>query len=289
MPRRTALVCATLLAAAALPAPHGSRPAQSQPPANSLTLFAWERGMGFQSPLRQDMRMYLRFYEWNMFEARQPGQHTRGNDRLPRSVSADHTQAEAGTDDLLLTVRAGAESADLILAITNRTDYEWPALAAIIPCFNPGPADSRNRELANTNTYFWGPPGLERLEKREIHFAQAHEAELRRISPNGQFVFSGKWPTAPSGALGGIMIRESSDGKWVTGVAWEDFLSAQAHNPWECMHLAVRVGPLKPGARKIIRGKVYLFQGKKEDCFQRYRADFPRASSALRDGGRGEM
>lgn len=282
MPRRSVLVCAALLAAAGVPARDGLRPVQSRLPAEGLRLFVWERGIGFESPVRQDMRMYLRFYEWNLFEARQPGQHTSGNDRLPRRVDDSRTQGVVGTDDLLLTVRAGADSAELTLMVSNRTEYEWPVLAAIIPCFNPGPADSRNREFANTNTYFYGPQGLQRLEKREIHFAQAQEAELRRVSPDGQFVFSGKWPTAPSSALGGIIIRESNDRRWVTGIAWEEFLSAQAHNPWECMHLAVRVGPLKPGAQKIIRGRVYLFQGKKEDCFQRYLADFARTPSVPR-------
>jgi hypothetical protein len=73
------------------------------------------------------------------------------------------------------------------------------------------------------------------------------------------------------------MIRESLDHKWVTGIAWERFLAAQGHNPWLCMHLSVRVGPLGPGEERKIRGKVYLFKGGKEDCLRYYRADFNKS------------
>jgi hypothetical protein len=248
--------------------------AQAQESRSKLRLFDWERGIGFESPHQKDMRMYLWFYEWNLFEARRPGPHTIGTYRLPRKVSDDGAMGEVRTKDLHLTVKSGTDAADLTLAVTNLSDHDWPELAAIIPCFNPGPKETRNPLFANTNTYFYGPRGLERLQKREIHFAQTLRPALDRISPEGQFVFSFKWPTSPVNAAGGILIRESTDGKWVTGIAWEDFLSAQGHNPWECMHLSVRVGPLKRQKQKIIRGKLYLLQGTKEDCFKRFLSDF---------------
>ncbi|MCP5111462.1 MAG: hypothetical protein GY953_11570 [bacterium] len=244
----------------------------------SLRLFEWERGIGFESPEQSQMRVYLWFYEWNMFEARKPGEHTGGSWEWTKSVSDDGRTATTGPDDLRLKVVATTDSADLSLEITNRSSHDWPELAAVIPCFNPGPEESRNQQFANTNTYFYGPRGLERLQKREIHFADPLRPLLDRMSPDGTFFFSHKWPTSPVNAAGGVIIRESGDGEWVTGIAWEDFLSAQGHNPWQCMHLSVRVGPLKPGERKTLRGKVYLFRGDKEDCLRRYLADFGRAS-----------
>ena len=74
--------------------------------------------------------------------------------------------------------------------------------------------------------------------------------------------------------VGGLIVREATDGKWVCGIAWEDFLSAQGHNPWECMHLSIRIGPLESGKSKTIRGRIYVFEGDKEDLLQRYRDDF---------------
>jgi len=40
------------------------------------------------------------------------------------------------------------------------------------------------------------------------------------------------------------------------------------------MHLSVKVGPLKRGETSEIRGKMYLFQGSKEDCLKRFQNDF---------------
>ena len=52
------------------------------------------------------------------------------------------------------------------------------------------------------------------------------------------------------------------------------YLSAQGHNPWNCMHLSIKVGPLKQGQRRTINGKIYLFEGSREDCLQAFRRDF---------------
>ena len=94
---------------------------------------------------------------------------------------------------------------------------------------------------------------------------------------DGQFVFSQKWPTSPDNAYQGLIVRESTDGEWVAGIAWERFLSAQGHNPWACMHLCVNVGPLAPGESKTIRGRIYLFPGTRDECYDRFRKDFADA------------
>jgi hypothetical protein len=248
-------------------------PAHAQTP---LSLFEWDRGIGFEAAGEEDMRVYLWFYEWNMFEAREPGQHTGGSYEWTRRVSDDGMAATVGPDDLRLTINAVPDGAEMKLEVANRSDHDWPELAAVIPCFNPGPQETRNRRFANTKTYFHGPRGLEQLQKREIHFSGAQRHLLDRIAPDGQFVFSHKWPTSPSNAVGGLIIRESTDGEWVTGIAWEDSLSSQGHNPWECMHLSILVGPLKRGESKTIKGKVYLFRGGRADCFRRYQSDFQK-------------
>ena len=73
-------------------------------------------------------------------------------------------------------------------------------------------------------------------------------------------------------------MRESSDSKWVTGVAWDRFLSCQGHNPWECMHLSTRVGPLKRGQSRELRGHIYLLPGNKEDLLEAWQDDFQEAA-----------
>jgi hypothetical protein len=74
-------------------------------------------------------------------------------------------------------------------------------------------------------------------------------------------------------AKAGILIRESVEGDWVTAVGWADYLSVQGHNPWNCMHVCARVGPLKQKESRTVRGRLYLFRGTKEDCLARFADD----------------
>ena len=138
------------------------------------------------------------------------------------------------------------------------------------------PKAKLNPQFDNEKTWFLGKSGLERQIKREIHFDSALRPQLDKLSPDGKFAFSSKWPTSPRNAHGGLLLRESTDGQWVAGIAWDRFLSAQGHNPWRCMHLCVRVGPLKPQESRTIRGRIYLFQGTKEDLLAKYRKDFKK-------------
>lgn len=127
--------------------------------------------------------------------------------------------------------------------------FFWPTLAAIIPCLSPGLVGG------NLNERHGSAEGL--LRARDC-----------------AFVFSQKWPSPGPDATGGLIVRESTDGTGVSGIAWDDCLSVQAHNPWRCMHLAVRVGPLKRHDTRTIRGKLYPLEGTKEDCLRLYWSDF---------------
>lgn len=241
----------------------------------NIRLFDWQRGIGLESRARPGMTMYLWFYEWNMFDAVEVGQHTHGGyTQFERCFSKAGDEATLTSETMALSARAVRGGVSLSLTVTNRSEHDWPALAGIIPCFNPGPTETRNPQFANTNTYFCGKTCLERQHEREIHFNAALRDSIDQQSDRGTFVFSRKWPTSESDAMRGLLIRESTDGRWVTGIAWDDFLSAQGHNPWQCMHLCIRVGPLKKGQTRTIRGRIYLFEGDREDCLRRYCKDF---------------
>ena len=255
-------------------------------------LAEWERGVALQAPGPPGMAVYFWFYEWNMFDAVSPGQHTQGTFHSVRTLDSAGAEAVLGLPGLRLLVRVVSGGADLRLQATNTTGRDWPAIAGIIPCLSPGrvqaatptPATEsffhvpRNPEFADPDrkrTYFLARDGLALLASRDIHFNGDLRAAVDRASARGPFVFSKKWPTSEVNAGAGLLVRESVDGRWVTGVGWEDFLSVQGHNPWNCMHACVRVGPLAPGQTKTIRGKLYLFQGGRNECLARFREDFP--------------
>lgn len=250
-----------------------------------LKLTKWERGVKLESRSDKAGFAYLWFYEWHLFGAVENAEHTQGSHAWNWVIDPEGTLARMDADWLKMRVKAAENGADMSLEISNTTDYDWPEIAAIIPCFNPG--NPRNQAQQNPifldsrhkHTYFLGKSGLELIRgaaPREIHFNQAFHEKImgwKKERDDGRFVFSGKWPTSERDAYAGLLIRESEDRKWVMGIAWESFISAQGHNPWKCMHLSIRVGPLKKGETKTIRGKMYLFKGSKEDCLRCFEQD----------------
>lgn len=240
-------------------------------------LFSWERGIGLHPRDEPEMKVYLWFYEWNMFGAVNPEQHSRGDWENEVAVSEDGASATIDcAPHFKLEAKVSDSGADLTLHAMNRSERDWPELAGIIACFNPGPEDVRNAQFENENTSFRAPDGLLKLDKREIHWNDNLRAAIDAVQPDGKYVWDEKWPRAEPNATGGILMRESNDGKWRTGIAWERFLSCQGHNPWKCMHLGIHLGPLTAGESRSIQGKIYLVEETDQQLLDRYDRDFPR-------------
>ncbi|MBK9170375.1 MAG: hypothetical protein IPM24_23335 [Bryobacterales bacterium] len=249
-------------------------------------LFEWERGVALQQHGRDDLTMYLWFYEWNLFDARSRGHQSPGTYRTERLVNPGGTSAVIRTAGLELTVDTVADGARLTLKVTNVSGHEWRETAAIIPCWNPGrvpgtnpssplPLNADFADPARDRSYFRSAAGITLLDSRAIHFNHWLRPALDRMGPDGVFAFSYKWPTSDVDATAGVLIRESADRTWVTGIGWEDFTSVQGHNPWSCLHASIRVGPLKPGESKTIRGRLFLFPGSRDECLTRFEKEFP--------------
>ena len=85
-----------------------------------ITLDKWRRGFSFTPDERNDLTMYLWFYEWNMFEAVHPGQHT-GGDHVPQQTLDDNVGVLEHPDlGLRLNVSGNENGADLLLSIANK-------------------------------------------------------------------------------------------------------------------------------------------------------------------------
>ena len=255
-----------------------------------MKLSIWDRGVKITSPTDEGTFAYLWFYEWSLFDAVQEGEHKGGDSDWTWEIDSEGTLAQSESDWFKISAEATEDGADLLLEVTNNTERDWPDIAAIIPCFNPGFDGSKNTDAvpnlkflddSYTNTYFLGENGLDLIAgdaPREIHFNHSQMPSIQgwdKEREDGQFIWYHKWPTSKRNAHAGLLVRESDDGTQTMAIAWDSFLTAQGHNPWKCMHLSVRLGPLKPGETKSIRGKIYLFDGSKEDCLAKFENDFP--------------
>ncbi len=239
-----------------------------------LELFEWERGLALRSlSEREPLSMYLWFYEWRLFDALEPGEWTQAEYDWPRGVASDGQSAWIQADMLRLEARVRGDAVELELKVENSSEHAWPEHASIIACFNPGPPATKPYEMGHhKSTYFVGEHGLERLPDRDFHFRASLRESLETRAPELKFDFSERWRTSARDDHGGLLLRTSQSERWSCGVAWEDWLGVQAHNPWLCMHVATRVGPLAPGERRSVRGRLVLLEGSREAALERLRA-----------------
>ena len=75
----------------------------------------------------------------------------------------------------------------------------------------------------------------------------------------------------PSNGLCGCF---SADEKWIMAVAWEPYQEI-FQGVVACLHSDFRLGGLKPGETKEIRGKIYVVPANAEKLVRRYEKDFP--------------
>lgn len=76
----------------------------------------------------------------------------------------------------------------------------------------------------------------------------------------------------------GLMGCFSADERTILAVAWEPYQEL-FQGVAACMHSDFRIGGLKPGETKHIRGKLYVVPADVDALFQRYTRDFPEQAA----------
>lgn len=232
--------------------------------------------------------MYFRFYEWNLFGAVREGLMTQADKSQPMTSEVSEQAIGLRYPDHCVRVEARPRetSIELVCTVGNTSDRTWHELASIVPCFNPGrtpdgtPQTESFADDTESSTYFLSGSGLEQLTGRSIHWIDDYREQIAKSEPEDGFPWDHKWPTAARTASEALIVREGIDGQWATGIAWEDSISVQGHNPWNCMHLSAKIGPLAPGETMTVNGKLYLDHGDKHTIVEQYADDFASADVA---------
>jgi hypothetical protein len=72
----------------------------------------------------------------------------------------------------------------------------------------------------------------------------------------------------------GLSARINLERNWVSGLFWENTSHITNHHPADCLHAIVNIGNIPPYSERIIRGKIYWFQGTLDDLFFKWKNDF---------------
>jgi len=72
----------------------------------------------------------------------------------------------------------------------------------------------------------------------------------------------------------GLATRVNNEGTWISGIFWEKTSHITDHHPADCLHSIVNIGNIPPHSKRVIRGKIYWFEGTKDDLFRKWQNDF---------------
>jgi len=77
----------------------------------------------------------------------------------------------------------------------------------------------------------------------------------------------------------GLIARTDINREWVSAIYWNNTSHVTDHHPADCLHSIVNIGNIPPYSSRIVRGKIYWFEGSLTDLQHKYQKDFVDARS----------
>jgi hypothetical protein len=73
---------------------------------------------------------------------------------------------------------------------------------------------------------------------------------------------------------GGLITRTNSAKTWICGIFWQRTSHVTDHHPADCLHAIVNLGGIPPRSIRMLRGKIYWFEGTLADLVHHWHTDF---------------
>jgi hypothetical protein len=202
-------------------------------------------------------------------EADPDGRRIRLRSRLEDGVIVDHE------------IRAGQDEVDFRVVATNPTAVESQAHWAQ-PCIRVDRYAGVKREPAS-EAYL--PRCFIYVDGRPVRMPTTPWARTAVYTPGQVWCPEGvsrddvnPRPLSPIVPSNGLIGCVSADGRELLANAWEPYQEL-FQGVIVCLHSDFRIGGLKPGESKAIRGKIYLMPADQTALLARYRRDFPEQAA----------
>ena len=207
-----------------------------------------------------------------------------------RLVAADdggrHLTLECTLSDGVVVrheIRAGSDEVDFRLTATNPTDKPSDAAWAQ-PCIRVDAFTGRDKNTYLDKCFVFLDGKLSRMPTRDW--------ATKALYTPGQVWCPGgvsrddvnPRPLSPNVPDNGLIGCYSADEKMIFAVAFEPYQEL-FQGVIACLHSDFRIGGLKPGETKNIRGKIYVMPADTEKLLARYKADFPEHFAKGTNGG----
>ena len=175
--------------------------------------------------------------------------------------------------EVMHDIRARKDEVEFNLVLHNKgdkaIDVDW-----FQPCISVAQFTNRKQEDYISSCFIFTGSGLTTLDKTrrtEEGFYKGGQVyvpagiNLKDVNPR---------PISPDQPANGLIGCFSGDNKYIMATAWDNYQEL-FQGIFVCIHSDPRIGGLKPGEVKKLRGKLYIVKNDPKKLLQRYQRDFP--------------
>ena len=175
--------------------------------------------------------------------------------------------------EVIHDIRARKDEVEFNLVLHNRgnkaIDIEW-----FQPCISVDQFTNRKQEDYLPRCFIFTDSGLTTLDKTRRTEEALYKGGQVYVPPGINLKDVNPRPISPDRPANGLIGCFSDDNKYIMATAWDNYQEL-FQGIFVCIHSDPRIGGLKAGEVKKLRGKLYIVKNDPEKLLQRYQQDFP--------------
>ena len=176
--------------------------------------------------------------------------------------------------EVLHDIRAGKDEVDLRLTLKNLSD-QFVDVQWFQPCMRVDRFAGRNQSNYIDKSFIFTERGLTTLDKTRRTEEAIYRGGQVYVPKGINLEDVNPRPISLDQPINGLIGCFSRDNKYLLAMAW-DKTQELFQGVIVCLHNDPRVGGLKPGETKKLRGRVYFIRNDPEALLNRYHRDFPK-------------
>jgi len=193
------------------------------------------------------------------------------------SDSTDHKKIQLKTIvhpsvEVIHNITAGKDEVSFDLTLKNHgsepVDIDW-----FQPCIRVDRFTKRNQDNYILQSFIFTSQGLTTLDKTNRTEDALYKGGQVYVPPGIDLKDVNPRPISNSSPVNGLIGCFSGDGKYLMATAWSDYQEL-FQGVFVCLHSDPRIGGLKAGEVKVLRGKLYIIKNDIKELMRRYTADF---------------
>ena len=174
--------------------------------------------------------------------------------------------------EVIHNITAGKDEVAFELTFKNNgseaVDIDW-----FQPCIRVDRFTGRNQDNYISRSFIFTSQGMTTLDKTNRTEDALYKGGQVYVPPGIDLKNVNPRPISASRPVNGLIGCFSDDGKYLMATAWSDYQEL-FQGVFVCLHSDPRIGGLKAGEVKMLRGKLYIIKNDTEELMRRYRADF---------------